>query len=129
MAELAARDARIAARRARVQARLAAANSAKKDHRKSRLEIEQDAGVGDRQLSKSLHSLAEFRRKLKDEVKALRDSADFREYEHRMGETSKGEVFQGLLASIVLRICYVVFDLDLQILILFCLQGMRCLTG
>lgn len=29
--------------------------------RKSRLEIEQDAGVGDRQLSKSLHSLAEFR--------------------------------------------------------------------
>jgi hypothetical protein len=29
--------------------------------RKSRAEIEKDAGVGDRQLSNSLHSLAEFR--------------------------------------------------------------------
>jgi hypothetical protein len=26
-------------------------------------------------------------------VKALRDGADFREYEHRMEETKKGEVF------------------------------------
>jgi len=33
-----------------------------------------------------------LQRKLKEEVKALRDDADFREYEHRMGETSKGEV-------------------------------------
>ncbi|XP_073392131.1 uncharacterized protein [Physcomitrium patens] len=101
MAELAARESRIAVRRARVAARLLAANSAKKDHRKSRAEIEKDAGVGDRQLSMSLHCLSEIRKKLKDEVKSLRDGADLREYEHRMEETSKRGV---LCTSIVFNV-------------------------
>jgi hypothetical protein len=61
MAELVARDARIAVRRARVAARLLAANSTQKDYRKSRAEVDKDAGPGDKQLSKSLHSLADLK--------------------------------------------------------------------